>query len=64
MIVGRLDGLWRRSVLPQLGDGHQKPPSMAYGGNAQPLKVLGSEMAQVFSTDLVLAEGCLVAFQT
>ena len=37
---------------------------MANGGHPEALKILGGEMAQVFSTDLVLAEGCLVAFQT
>ena len=37
---------------------------MADGGNAEALKILGGEMAQVFSADLVLAEGRLVAFQT
>src|ERR1700722_19932027 len=37
---------------------------MADGGNSQALKIFGGEVAQVFSNHLVLAEGCLVAFQT
>ena len=63
VIVGRLGRLEWGCVLPQLGDGHQEPTPMANGGHSETLKIFGSEVAQVFSTDLVLAEGCLVAFQ-
>ena len=37
---------------------------MADGGDADSLKIFGGEVAQVFGTDLVLAEGSLVAFKT
>ena len=37
---------------------------MADGGDAKSLKIFGSEMAQYFGADVILAECRLVAFQT
>jgi hypothetical protein len=37
---------------------------MADGGNAESLKIFGSEMAQFFSADVILAECRLISFKT
>jgi hypothetical protein len=51
-------------LLVQLGNCHQQPTPMADGDNSASIEILGGEMAQIFSPDVILAERRLVALQT
>ena len=52
--VGWRDCLW--CTVPQLGDCHQEPASIADGSNSESLEVFAGEIAQHVSPDGILAK--------